>query len=300
MSLFLKYFSKYANIYLICLHNTNEPTQVLTMRKHTQAIQPQNLSVREPGVGKMNARGEIRVGRTPNTKGPHPSFSGFKRIVCLMASSAYGDISPYAVKDEKGRIIENLWQFSKYYANVPSSVQRYSRFDRRIIWQHPAECHQSDGAPNEAYLAWRKKGMSNNDAVRYPVGFSSRNECICAFKEGEDGPDLSRPLGYIAARKEIYLPEYTKAVINTDKFRVLKSMLDKGENLLIIEVDGPHQESLSYYRGEYGVGDDFIVDDTVLVTPENMEILLNDDRHNFGHGYCLAMALLDMHHDFIL
>jgi len=22
--------------------------------------------------------------------------------------------------------------------------------------------------------------------------------------------------------------------------------------------------------------------------------MLNDDKHSFGHGYCLAMALLDM------
>jgi hypothetical protein len=59
-----------------------------------------------------------------------------------------------------------------------------------------------------------------------------------------------------------------------------------------IEVDGPHQESMGYYQDEYKVADDFIVDDTMLVTEETVKIMLNDSKHCFGHGYCLAMALL--------
>ena len=43
---------------------------------------------------------------------------------------------------------------------------------------------------------------------------------------------------------------------------------------------------------EYGVSEDFIVNDTVVANVENMKLLLNDTKANFGHGYCLAMALL--------
>ena len=29
------------------------------------------------------------------------------------------------------------------------------------------------------------------------------------------------------------------------------------------------------------------------ITKKNIDIMLNDTRHAFGHGYCLAMALLN-------
>lgn len=241
-----------------------------------------------------NQSGQIRVGRTKGANGPHPSYPGFKRVICLMSSSPYYNVSPYALQDSKGRILENIWQFSKYYLVVPKSLQRYSRYNKRVIWDHPAEIHHDDYNPNEAYLDWRKKGMNNNEAVRYPVGYKYRSRCVCAYKELENGPDLEHPLNYITSRKEIYLPIYREAVEKTEMFLKLKKRLENGENLLIIEVDGPHEESMDYYKEKYDVGDDFIQGNTISATPENMELLLNDEKHNFGHGYCLAMALLDM------
>ena len=57
---------------------------------------------------------------------------------------------------------------------------------------------------------------------------------------------------------------------------------------------GPHAESLDYYMETYGIDESFIDRDTMLVTPDNLKIVLNDTTHPFGHGYCLAMALLDL------
>jgi hypothetical protein len=74
----------------------------------------------------------------------------------------------------------------------------------------------------------------------------------------------------------------------------LKKRLDDGENLLIIEVDAPHQESLDYYMRKYKVAANFIERDSSLATKENLDIFLNDPTHPFGHGYCLAIALLDI------
>lgn len=53
----------------------------------------------------------IRVGRCiydRNGKRTDPSFEGFTPIVCLTASSAYGELGPYCLKDEYGRIMENI------------------------------------------------------------------------------------------------------------------------------------------------------------------------------------------------
>jgi hypothetical protein len=85
-----------------------------------------------------------------------------------------------------------------------------------------------------------------------------------------------------------------KLVVKQPDFKKLLKKLKSGINLLIIEVDGPHEDHLNYYKEKYGVADDFIQNNTILVTPDNMNIMLNDDKFPFGHGYCLAMALSDV------
>lgn len=241
----------------------------------------------------------IRVGRCKYNGGKRvdPSYEGFTPIIVMMKShSKWYPLSPYELRDEKGRIHENIWQYSKTYKSVPKSVQRYSRYNPTIIWDHPAEVHvNDDNMLTQEYLRWRKKGMSNPYAVRYPVGYNHRHKCICAFPDNANGDiDFSRPLDYVQSRKVIYLPIYSRLAKQTKEYQELKQRLNNGENLLIVEVDGPHQESLDYYQQKYQVDNTFIVGDTMLITPENIEIMLNDTKHPFGHGYCLAMALLDM------
>uniref|UniRef100_A0A6C0EK58 Uncharacterized protein n=1 Tax=viral metagenome TaxID=1070528 RepID=A0A6C0EK58_9ZZZZ len=232
----------------------------------------------------------IRVGRRKYGCGD-PSYPNFKQIICMTKSTAYGELSPYCLKNEKGQILENVWQFSKLYDHVPYSRQTYSRYDSRVIWEHKAERHVNDtGSPTQDYWRWRERGMNASDPIRYPVGFRHRTHVRTALHKIGENEYLE--LDYIDARKEIYLPLYLNAVKKEAKFARLKRMLKEGQNLLIIEVDGPHQESMFYYQQKYGVNDDFIVNDTMLASEENLHIMLNDDKHPFGHGYCLAWALL--------
>lgn len=237
--------------------------------------------------------GQIRVGRITYKDGDKilPSYPEYENILVLTKSSPYGELGPYVLKNNKGQIMENIWQFSKLYEKVPRSIQRYSQYDSKIIWDHPEEVHYLNEEVTDEYWAWREKGFNCKYPVRYPVGFKNRHKCICSLGEREDG-DFDM-LDYIEARKRIYLPVYTELVKNEKKFHKLKRML-KTHNLLIVEVDGPHQESLEYYKKKYGVEDNFIDRDSIHVTRENMDIMLNDEKHPFGHGYCLAMALLDM------
>jgi hypothetical protein len=236
----------------------------------------------------------IRVGRRKyNNNGfIDPSYPNFIPIICMTKSTEYGDLSPYALVDEKGRNMENLWQFQKCYEYVPTSRQTFSKYDPRVIWNHPHEIHIDDnGNITDEYWNWRNKGMNAPDAIRYPVGFNHRKNCLFSLKDL--GNNMYLQLDYIDARKEIYLPLYTKYVKNKQKFLKLKKMLKEGKNLLIIEVDGPHQEDLQYYKDKYNVTNDFIEKDTLLATKQNLDIMLNDTKHPFGHGYCLALALLD-------
>lgn len=232
----------------------------------------------------------IRVGRRVYSGATHtdPKIPGYKPILVLTKSSKYGSIGPYVLADEEGRIMENIWQFSKVYENVPNSVRRESRFNNRIIWNHPAQVHVKDGELTPEYWEWRHKGMHNPDPVRYPVGFNHRGKCLYALHESSD-----EKLDYIEARKQIYLPVYCDLVRGQRQYEELLQRLRVGEKLLIIEVDGPHQEDLDYYIEKYNVAKNFIVNNTIKATRENMDIMLNDPKHPFGHGYCLALALLD-------
>jgi hypothetical protein len=248
----------------------------------------------------------IRVGRRIYNKDgsfTDPSFPGFKSIICLTKSTPYGSLGPYVLKNSQGHIMENIWQFSKIYKNVPATKERYSRYDQRVIWEHPAEIHTdqvsaNEHKPNEYYKKWRAKGFSCPDPIRYPVGHSHRKECLGAITESElekcsDPEYVPKLLNYVESRKEIYLKVYHDLVIKEPKFLKLLEMLKKGVNILIIEVDGPHQEDLDYYKEKYNVPDEFIINHTMLVTKENLDIMLNDTRHPFGHCYCLAMSLLE-------
>lgn len=243
----------------------------------------------------------IRVGRLTYVNGQmqtFPDIENYKTIMIMMKShSKYWPLSPYYLKDSLGRNVENLWQFSKFYGTVPNSVQKYSRYSPEIIWEHPAENHTNNntGLPNNTYRKWRKKGMNSPKAIRYPVGFTHRHNVKCSYAIGDT--NFTTPLNYIEARKAIYFPIYSMLAENEEQFDELKTLLDNGQNLLIVEVDGPHQESMEYYKNKYNVNDDFIENNSILCTPENLKIILNDAKHPFGHGYCLAAALQNIHFD---
>ena len=243
--------------------------------------------------------GQIRVGRRIYQRSGQyndPSYPGFESILCLTKSTAYGSLGPYCLVDENGVIMENKWQFSKVYERVPKTKEKKSRYDQTVIWEHPEEIHAlktSDGWEiRTTYTAWRRKGMKCQYAVRYPVGYGNMHKCLFSLAEDEKGEIIRKPLSYIEARKQIYVPEYQKLVVQKPQFAELQQKLRNGTNLLIIEVDGPHQESLQYYKDKYNVNDDFIERDTILATPENLKIMLEDPKHSYGHGYCLAAALL--------
>lgn len=261
---------------------------ILSVQTHSKGLEKK---ITNTILENLNTSGQIRVGRRIYKNGvKDPIFKGFKPIVCLTKSTPYGDLGPYVLKDKENRIMENIWQFSKVYKKVPYSKQRYSRWDSRIIWEHPSETHvDSEGKPNDKYWFWRKKGMNAKEPIRYPVGKKYAKTCLYSLSE-----DLHERLDYIEARKKIYVPLYSSLVQKQPKFKKLKKKLENGENLLIIEVDGPHQESLEYYQKEYGVSKDFIEESTMLATKENLNIMLNDPKHPFGHGYCLAAALLNI------
>lgn len=240
--------------------------------------------------------GHIRVGRIEyiDGKAVHPQYPGFTPIVVLTKSSPYGSLGPYELRDDNGRIMENIWQFSKVYEKVEQVAIPYTKAYPKIVWRWPAATHvDANGNLTDDYWRWREAGMANTMAVRYPPGAQNMNKCLYAI-QAPGGPKLD----YITSRRLIYAPVYMELVQKQRQFAELKKRHEDGEDLLIIEVDGPHERDLVYYMDKYRVGDDFIVSSTMLATPENLRIMRDDPEHAFGHGYCLAMALLGLPADF--
>lgn len=229
-----------------------------------------------------------------------PTPQGFTKIVVMiktdLSQNEYGSLSPYFIKDENGNLIENRWQFSKVYQTVPAIKMPYSTNNPKIVWENPKETHiDQDGNLTPEFFEWRKKGMKNKEPVRFPVGMSlaARSSCQFALDDKLDGSvDTENHLDYVQSRKQIYGKYYCSNVKKHPHFQILKEMLENGVNLMIIEVDGPHQESMNYYRNTYNVNNDFIVNGTIVCNIPNMRLLINDTKHAFGHGYCLGMELL--------
>src|SRR5579871_3751420 len=96
----------------------------------------------------------IRVGRRIYDRSGRytdPEYPEFTPIICMTASTEYGCLGPYCLRDEKGRLLECVYQFQKCFAKVPASTQYASRYDRRVIWNWPAETHYENGKVLPAY-----------------------------------------------------------------------------------------------------------------------------------------------------
>ena len=152
---------------------------------------------------------------------PLPETPDFKNILIHTKSvKTLGvELSPYVLTNEEGQLVENVWQFSKVYEKVEEQKIPLSRFQpNTIVWEHPAETHVVDGEIQPAYWAWRKKGMQNSYAVRYPNGFNGRRKCLYSLWPVNDDDVLFEQLDYIQARKKIYCGEYARLAPKTNDF----------------------------------------------------------------------------------
>ena len=195
-----------------------------------------------------------------------------------------GPLSPYHLRDESGNLLENIWQFAKVYPSVTKQRIPLGKYHpNTIVWEHDAELHV-DPLTNQvlpAYWEWRRKGTSNKYAVRYPNGYQGRHKCAFSIWNGDR-------LDYIEARKRIYCGEYIRLAPKTASFQEIKSYVEAGRSIQIVEVDGP-DPTLTYppydkiSKEEPGM----------LMDEETIRLLINDPKKPFGHGFVIAALLLD-------
>jgi hypothetical protein len=135
--------------------------------------------------------------------------------------------------------LENAWQYSKVYSNFLDD----------------------SGNILDKYWIWSKNGWATKFAVRYPMGKGMFPEF--SYWDGER-------LGYIEARKKVYIPLYKEAVIKTEAFKKIQELYKKNGKIILFDFDGY----------------DFIM------TKENQDEVINNPHKKMGHAFVLGMLLL--------
>lgn len=137
------------------------------------------------------------------------------------------DISPFfigPVTSSDGKtcqIFELFWQCSKVFPG----------FD-------------DHGVPNKKYFEWRDHYYSlttdsiSRDELRRPwarLGFNGTDTLYEAYYDKDKGKWVG--LSYIESRKKIYFREYAKLVYNSASFKWIKSLLDEGKKVALVDFD---------------------------------------------------------------
>jgi len=96
----------------------------------------------------------------------------------------FRDLSPFILAAPPAKRFENLWQFSKVYLDQVDA----------------------EGNPTAEWFWWRRNGFYDEVAHRYPKG-KGVAPLYSIYPESYDNRGAEH-LGYIAARRRIYIPMY--------------------------------------------------------------------------------------------
>jgi hypothetical protein len=161
-----------------------------------------------------------------------------------VTSRVKSPFSPLLLRTPNG-IMENVWQFSKVY---PEHVD-------------------DNGEIKDEWFRWRENGLNSRWAILHPMGKDARP----LFFIWED-----KKLQYIEARKKIYIPVYSNAVLDNSlkEFDTLvecwNCFRDNGYNLYLRDFDG-------YNRYKFSMS----LDDVINRTSKQM-----------GHSFVLEKMIL--------
>lgn len=87
-------------------------------------------------------------------------------------------------------------------------------------------------------------------------------KALCSIWNGEK-------IGYIEARKKIYIPIYAKAAVKSQAYKKLKQIYDSGKNIVLWDFDGYDYQSLGM----------------------TLDDVINCKQKKMGHAFVLAALL---------
>lgn len=141
--------------------------------------------------------------------------------------------------------MENAWQYSKVY-----------------------EEHDDNGKPNKKWYEWREKGLKKPWADRYPMG--KGHKPLYAWMELEFFHMMSkyrtRPMGYIEARHDLYIPLYKNMLKNVEKELEQLTKLCSMTDVALWDYDG-------------------------YLTDDSFATILNNPDKKMGHAFVLREVI---------
>lgn len=179
-------------------------------------------------------------------KSPRPKGSTVVSTVSKSQTAWERDLSPFTLGPCKlydnfiSKTMENGWQYAKVYKEFLDARNRVT----------------------DEYWDWAIAGWSNPRAVRYPVGKGRKP--LYSLWEDEH-------LGYVDARKEIYVPLYARAVQMTEGWERLVKLFETEKQLVLLDFD-------AYDHAAKGM---------------TLTEVLNDPTRKMGHAFVLMMLLTD-------
>jgi len=142
-------------------------------------------------------------------------------------------------KDYRAENVENAWQASKVYS---------IHIDK-------------NGDPTPEYFRWADQIWKSKHAMRYPMGKGAIPEY--SWWDGEK-------LNYIEARKKIYIPLYSRAVLTSDAFSTLLDLYRKEyRDIYLIDFDGYNHLKIN----------------------KSMSEVINDPKMKMGHAFVIHLLL---------
>jgi hypothetical protein len=141
------------------------------------------------------------------------------------------------------RTMENAWQYAKLYPGHADNAA-------------------ADPWPTAGYWTWARAGWDSQRAERYPMGRGARP--LYSLWAGEH-------LGYVAARRRIYIPLYAQAVrfYQARLLGTLRQQAATSVGLVIQDFDAYDRRALGY----------------------SWDDVINDPDRKMGHGFVLAMMI---------
>lgn len=165
-----------------------------------------------------------------------------------------GDLSDYIIIDVTSRVERDkefmnehpsfAKDLSPFYIGPVTSSDGETANIFEIFWQcgkvYP--CHNDNGKPNAAFFKWRKEFYSKEkcfkDLMRHTcksLGYEHKDTLYFAYYNNNSNE--WEALNYVDARKKVYFPEYVKLIYNSPSYKWIKSLIDEGKKIALVDFD---------------------------------------------------------------
>ena len=138
-------------------------------------------------------------------------------------------------------------QVSPFFVGPVTGPDGASSDSLEVFWQvgKVFPHHDDNGQPSSAYFEYRNDMYSKNQGeipkpiMRHPYhefGYEADDMLYWAYWNSEKG-EYER-LSYLDARKKVYVPEYAKLVAGSGAVKWMKSLVDQGKKIALLDFDG--------------------------------------------------------------